>query len=73
MTSAIRDNTTVTMDFLLNNEDGGIFIDIPSLTLGGGGKDFPLNETVLLSTTGMAFRDATLETSIGVSMFAVTP
>ncbi|UFK26768.1 major capsid protein [Roseobacter phage RDJL6] len=71
--SAIRNNTTVTMDFVLTNQDGAIAVDIPSLTLGGGGKDFPVNESVLLNTTGMAFKDGTLDTSLGVSMFAIVP
>jgi len=71
--SAIRNNTTVTMDFILDNSDGAIAVDVPSLTLGGGGKEFPVNESVLLNTTGQAFRDASLGTSIGVSLFAIVP
>lgn len=70
---AIRNNTTVSMDFILKNEDGAVAIDIPSLTLGGGGREFPVNESVLLNMTGTAFRDATLGTSLGVSLFAIVP
>ena len=71
--SAIRNNETVSMDFIMKNDDGSIVVDIPSMTLGGGGKDLPINESIILNTTGQAFKDATLGTSIGVSLFAVSP
>lgn len=71
--SAVRNNETVTMDTLLKNDDGAIAIDIPSLTLGGGDKEFPVNESVLMNLTGEAFGDATLDTSIGISLFPVVP
>lgn len=71
--NAIRNNETVTMDFVLRNDDGAIGIDIPSMTLGGGGKEFPINESVQLALTGEAFADPTLNTSIGVSLFPVVP
>ena len=67
----IRDNSTVTMDFVLKNDDGVIAIDVPSMTLGGGGREFPRNESVLANLTAQAFGDATLNTSLGVSMMPV--
>jgi hypothetical protein len=67
----IRDNETVTMDFVVKNDDGVIAIDIPSMTLGGGSRSFPVNESVLISVTGEAFADPTLNTSIGVSTIHV--
>ncbi len=70
---AVRNNTTVTMDFSLRNDDGGIFIDLPAITIGGGDKEFPENETVLINTPSMAFEDPTLETSIGISLFSYVP
>lgn len=73
VTTAIRNNTTVTMDFSVQNDDGGIFFDIPSLTLGGGNKDFPVNESLLINLSGEAFEDATLGYSIGVSLFPFLP
>jgi Phage tail tube protein len=69
----IRDNETVTMDFIVTNSDGAIAVDIPSMTLGDGSRDFPVNESVLINTKGMAFQDPTLGTSIGVSIFPVVP
>lgn len=69
----IRDNTTVTMDFIIKNDNGAITVDIPSMTLGGGDREFPVNESVLLNTTGLAFQDPTLNTSIGISIFPFVP
>jgi len=68
---AIRNNDTVTMDFVLRNDDGVIAVDIPAMSLGGGGRDYPRDESIKLSTTGMAFGDPSLNTSIGVSLFPV--
>lgn len=73
VTAAIRNNTTVTLDFSLRNDDGGLFFDIPACTLGGGDKEFPENETVLINTPTMAFEDPTLGTSIGMSLFGYLP
>lgn len=71
--SAVRENRTVSMDFGLKNDDGALFIDIPAMTLGGGDREFPVNETVLINTTGEAFADPTLNTSIGLSLFPIVP
>ena len=59
------------MDFVINNDDGVIGIDIPSHTLGGGDREFPVNETVLINTTAQSFGDSTLNTSLGVSIMPV--
>lgn len=67
----IRDNETVTMDFIVKNDDGVIAVDIPSMTLGGGGREFPINESVLINTTAQAFQDTLLGTSVGISLFPV--
>jgi hypothetical protein len=67
----IRDNETVTMDFIVKNDDGVIAVDIPSMTLGGGGLELPVNESVIINSTGEAFNDATLGTSVGISLIPV--
>ena len=67
----IRSNATVTMDFFVRNENGVIAVDIPSMTLGGGGREFPVDESILINTTGEAYRDDLLGTSIGVSIIPV--
>jgi len=72
--SAIRNNTTVSLDLAMRNNDGGFYIDMPSATLGEGSKSFPLNESVLISLRGMAFGDpSALNTSASVSLFPYLP
>lgn len=71
--AAIREYREITMDFILRNDDGGIAVDIPAMSLGGGEKSFPANESVIIETTGMAYQDAELGTSIGISMFPYLP
>jgi hypothetical protein len=71
--SAIRNNTTVGMDFFLQNNDGGIHVDIPSMTLGDGAKTFPENEVVRINLAGSAFGDATLGYALGVTYFPYLP
>jgi len=70
---AIRNNQTLTMDFAIRNIDGGVVVDIPSLTLGGGEKEFPVNESILINTTAQAFGDATFNSSLQVSLFPFLP
>lgn len=74
----IRNNTTFNMNFLCRNTNSlegyeGVFVDIPSFTLGGGGLDLPQDQSVLINLTGTAFEDATLGTSVSFSFFPVIP
>lgn len=71
--AAIRNNDTLTLDFILKNEDGAIAVDIPSLTLGGGDKEFPQNESVLINTTAEAFVDPVLGYSMASSIIEQVP
>ena len=70
---AVRNNTTVAMDFGLRNDDGVIMFDVPSMTIGGGDREFPVNESVLINTTAQAFQDPTTNNSIGISLFPFAP
>lgn len=70
---AIRTNQTVSMDFSIRNDDGAIYVDIPSMTLGGGDREMPRNESVMMNLTGEAFGDPVLGTSLSVSTFPVLP
>ena len=70
---AVRNNETLTMDWSIRNGDGGVFFDIPSLTLEGGGRDFEVDASVLASFTIQSFGDPVLGYSIGVSLFAFVP
>ncbi len=71
--AAIRNNDTVTMDFAVTNDNGAILVDIPSMTLGAGDKEFPVNESILINITAQAFGDPILNTSIGFSKFPYKP
>jgi hypothetical protein len=55
--NAIRNNTTVTFAAILKNGNGAVAVDVPSMTLGGGGREFPVGESVLVNITGEAFND----------------
>lgn len=69
--AAIRNNQTLSMDFVVKNDDGTIAVDIPSMTLGDGSREYPVNESVLINTTVEAFEDPTLGTSVGISVMPV--
>jgi hypothetical protein len=71
--SAIKDNETVTFDFIIKNDDGAIAVDIPSMTLGGGDLELPRNESVRANMTGEAFRDATLGYTAAFSLIPTVP
>ena len=73
--SAIRNNTALQADFVLKNDDQAICVDLPRITLGGGGKSFPVNESVNIAVTGEAYGDPAAEvtTSIGFSFIPVVP
>ena len=71
--SAVRNNETVGLDFALANSDGALYYDVPSLNLGDGAKDFPLNETVQINLTGEAFIDDFFGYTLGVTHFPYLP
>jgi len=70
---AVRENRRVTMDFSVRNDDGAIVVDVPSMTLGDGSREYPVNESILINTTAQAYGDSTLGYSVGVSMFPYAP
>ena len=74
--NAVKNNTTVTFAAILENDDGAIAFDIPSLTFGGGGREFPVDQSVLVNITGEAFNDAAgtiPNVSLGITVFPITP
>lgn len=74
--NAIKNNTTVTFAAIIKNDDGAIAVDIPSLTFGGGGREFPVDQSVLVNITGEAFNDPTgviPDVSLGISLFPSVP
>jgi len=71
--AAIRDNETVTMDFVTKNDDGAIWIDIPSMTFGSGNKSLPRNEIIKIAIDGNAFEDSYYGFSLGTTWFPYIP
>lgn len=70
---AIRDNDTLGLDFGVRNDDGGAYFDLPSGTLDGGGREFPVNATVLINTTFRSHEDPVFGHSFSVSLFPALP
>lgn len=73
VSSAIRNNTTLSMDWTLKNADGAVAFDIPSCTAGNGTRQFPVNESVKIEMTLQAFQDSTFGSSMSISLFPVYP
>jgi hypothetical protein len=71
--NAIKNNTTVTFLQILTNQDGAICVDIPEMTLGGGGREFPVDQSVLVNVTGETFTSATYGHDVGITILAVAP
>lgn len=71
--NAVRNNETVTLDFVSNNDDGAIWVDIPSMTLGSGSMSYPRNELIKVAIDGSAFEDAYFGYSIGITYFPYVP
>lgn len=69
----IRCNEDVGFDFVLRNGDGGAAFDFPVGTLDGGGREYPINESVLINTTFAAHQNDNFGFSLGISFFPVLP
>lgn len=73
MIERIRCNRTVGLDWVLRNGDGGVAFDLPTGTLGGGGREFPANQSVLINTTFMAHEENEYGYTCGLSFFPALP
>lgn len=71
--SAITNNCTVSADVFLTNEDGGIFIDIPSATLSDGNRDFTNNEKIKQALTVTAYLEEEWNYSLSTTLFPYLP
>ena len=71
--AAIAANTTMALQFGIANDDGGIYVDIPALTVENGDRKLPRGETVTVSLGLMAHKDTTLGYSMGISFFPYLP
>lgn len=71
--ASIRNNDTLGLDFGVRNDEGGAYFDLPSGTLDGGNREFPVNATVLINTTFKSFADPIFEHSFSCSLFPALP
>ncbi len=74
--NAIKNNTTVTFATIMANEDGAFAIDLPSMTFGGGDREYPVDQSVAVNVTGETFNDpdGTIpNVSLGISLFPRVP
>jgi hypothetical protein len=70
----IRCNKTVGFDWVLRNGDGGVAFDLPTGTLSGGGREYPANQSVLISDTFAAHEeDSGPGFTCGISFFPILP
>lgn len=71
--TAIRNNTSLSLEMAYQNNEGGFTLYMPSGTFGDGSKNFERNAKVKLTTPFMVERDETLGWSLGVSLFWYLP
>jgi len=71
--TAIRNNRTVSMDWIVKNDDGAIIMDVPNLLLGDGTKSLPVNKSVTIKLMGEAFVHPTLNYTLGISLIPIVP
>ena len=66
---AVDNNTLVSMSLALENAEGALVFDIPTMTLGDGTPNFPRDDTVSVNLTCTAVANNDFNTSIGISIF----
>lgn len=71
--NAIRNNTSVTFNAVLRNQDGAIALDIPEMTLSGGAREYPVDQSVLVNITGGSVTNSTYGYNASASILAVVP
>lgn len=69
----IRCNKTVGLDWIVRNGDGGAAFDLPTGTLGGGNREFPENQSVLINAPFAAHEESPLNFTCGISFFPALP
>ena len=69
----MRSNARVTMEVAWRNGDGGFVLDMPSMTIENGDKQFPMNQSVTINMEAMCFQDATYNDVLSLSQFAYMP
>ncbi|HET9893235.1 MAG TPA: phage tail tube protein [Mycobacterium sp.] len=71
--TACANNTSLTFGAGINNPDGGLFFDVPSVVCTNAPPKFPQNSWITLDLTLAGFRDATGNTTLRVTQFPYLP
>ena len=71
--NAVRNNTTVSLSFAVENDDGALHFDFPAMTLGTATKNFARNETIKIDLSGVPYKDTFFGYIISVSDFPYLP
>lgn len=53
--NSIKNNDTVTFHYIMRNGNGAIALDLPEATVSGGGREFPVDASVLVNVTFQSF------------------
>jgi hypothetical protein len=69
----IRDNATVQFDVAMRNGDFGALVDIMSMSIDEGDRNFQTNMSVTIKSKCTGFQDAVLGSTAGVSVFGYLP
>jgi len=70
---AVRNNTTCALQFVQQNNEGALVVDLPSITLGDGTKNIAANEKVKVTTACTAFLDDDHGYVVGFTLFPYLP
>lgn len=70
--NAIKNNDTVTFMQVLRNDDGVIAVDVPEANIGGGGREFPVDQSVLVNVTLQSFTSS-FGYDVGISILPIAP
>lgn len=71
--NSINKNKTVSIEVFAENNDGGIFLDIPSAKIEGSSPSFTKDEQVTVDVTASAFINNILGYTASFSTFSVLP
>jgi hypothetical protein len=70
---AVRNNTSVTIDWVITKNNAGWALDIPLTTLGDGRANIELNQPVTLPLNVQAAKDSTLGYTMSMTEFKYLP
>ena len=73
MVNAVRENRTVSYTATMKNDDGAMVVDAPEMTVGGGDREYPVDESVLVNLTFASHTSAVFGFDASISLLPVVP